>query len=420
MQKLLFGIALLALCSPAKSENWPQFRGPTGQGLSSETDVPSTWNFTENVAWKKDVLGAGWSSPICWGDCVFVTTAVQDGVSYRAIALNCTNGATLWDKEVARQNIGGRKEGRNSYATPTPATDGSLIYVVLFDGWFSALDFNGTVIWENKDYPFYSQHGLGTSPILWNDLLIMARDGSSESGDKRVGWQIPWDKSFLVALDKHTGKERWKAPRGLSRIGHVVPVVWTNAEGIPFIISAAGDVVQGFSAASGDRVWTSHNKGEGVVPSLATGEGLVYAACGFSGRDSIKAFRLNGRGDLRETNLVWEQKKNMPHIPSLLYVTPFLYSVSDTGMAMCLQGNTGEVRWQHNLGGSFSASPIYAAGKIYFLSDDGETTVLQAGADYRLISKNPLNEKCQASPAVFRKHLFIRTEHNLFCIGDKW
>jgi outer membrane protein assembly factor BamB len=403
----------------AYSENWPQFRGPTGQGVSTETEIPTEWNATNNVVWKTEVPGESWSSPICWGERVFLTTATESGVSCHLLALDRVTGRLIWDKQLSRQNVAGRKEGRNSYATPTPATDGERVYAVFFDGSFLAVDFQGHLVWVNRDYPFYSQHGLGTSPILWGDLVIMARDGSSEGENKKLGWQEPWDKSFVLALDRRTGKERWKTGRGLSRIAHVVPVIWTNQEGRSFVISGAGDVVQGFDAASGERIWTSLNRGEGVVPSLAVGDGLAFTACGFSGRDSIRAFRLGGRGDLKETNLAWEQRKAMPRVPSLLYVYPHLFSVSDTGQALCLKGATGEILWQQNLGGTFSASPVYADGKVYFLSDAGETTVVEAAPQFKIIHRNPLGEKCQASMAVSHHHLFIRTERNLFCIGDK-
>ena len=416
---LVWMLTALFLVTAAPAENWPQFRGPTGQGLSSETAVPVRWSATNNVAWKTPIPGESWSSPICWGDRVFLTTATESGVVCHLLALDRVTGKILWDKEVTRQNIGGRKEGRNSFATPTPATDGKLVYAVFFEGTFFAVDFEGSVVWTNSDYPFYSQHGLGTSPILWHDCLIMARDGSSEGENKKLGWQEPWDKSFIVALDKHTGQQRWKAARGLSRIAHVVPILWTNEAGKVFVLSGAGDVVQGFDAASGKRIWSSFNKGEGVVPSLAAGDGLVFTASGFSGRDSIRAFRLGGEGELQETNLAWEQRKAMPRVPSLLYVRPHLFSVSDTGQALCLKGDTGEILWQQSLGGTFSASPVYADGKVYFLSDAGETTVVEAAPQFRVVSKNALNEKCQATIAISQRQILIRTEKHLYCIGAK-
>jgi len=221
---LLQASAFLISIAVASAENWPQFRGPTGQGISTETGLPLRWTATENVAWKTAIPGKSWSSPIVWGDRVFVTTATEEGVSCRVLSLDRKSGSVLWNKEVFQQ-VPRRKEGRNSYATPTPATDGARVYACFGDGSFAALNFAGEVVWTNRDYPFYSQHGLATSPILQRGLLIMSRDGSSEGEDKGLGWQKPWDQSFILALDAQTGQEIWKTRRGWSRISHGTPAL---------------------------------------------------------------------------------------------------------------------------------------------------------------------------------------------------
>ena len=414
---LVILMAAMAFGPGVMAEDWPQFRGPTGQGVSTEVHLPILWSAASNVLWKVGIPGDGWSSPIVWDDHVFVTTTTDDGTTCRVLGLDCATGRVLWDKEVFKQTPG-RKEARNSFAAPTPATDGKRVYAVFNDGSFAAVDFNGALAWTHREFKYYSQHGLGTSPILWEDLLIMARDGSSQGEDKSLGWQTPWDQSFLLALERDTGKLRWKGMRGLSRIGHGTPCIWTSPDGRSQVVSGAGDVVQGFDAKTGERVWTSFNQGEGVVPSVVVGDGLVFTACGYGGRESIKAFRLEGRGDLRETNLAWEQRQGMPKVPSLLYVKPYLYSITDNGMAVCLKGDTGAVVWQERLGGTFSASPVYADGRIYFLSDTGETTVVAAGPQFGVAARNPLQERCQASMAISRGRFFIRTEKNLYCIAS--
>ena len=408
---------LVLVTTTLPAENWPQFRGPTGQGISSETSPPLKWSSTENVAWKTPIPGQAWSSPIVWGDRVFLTTATDNGVSCRLLCLDRATGGILWNKEALQQTTAGRKEGRNTYATPTPATDGKLIYTVFFDGSFAALNFDGEVVWTNRSYPFYSQHGLGTSPILWKDWLIQARDGSSGGENKGLGWQTPWDQAYLIALDTKTGQERWKARRGLSRISHGVPAIWPAPDGSVQVISEAGDVVQGFDAQTGERLWSSTVIGEGKVPSTVLGEGLVFTAGGWGGKESIKAFRLGGQGELKESNLVWEQKKGMPKVPSMLYVKPHLYAIADGGVATCMKAATGEIVWQERIGGNFSASPVFADGRIYVVGDGGEITVIEAGSEFKVLAKNPLGEKVQASPAISREHIFIRTENNLFCIG---
>lgn len=409
-------VLLLLMIGKVNAQNWPQFRGPNTQGHSAETNLPLKWSATENIAWKTELPGEGWSSPIVWGERIFVTTATNGGTSCRVLALDRKTGRILWDKEVFQQTLR-RKEGRNSYATPTPATDGKLVYACFGDGSFAALDFTGRVIWTNREYPFYGQHGLGTGLLLHDGLLIMARDGSSDGEDKKIGWQIPWDKSYVVALDAKTGKQRWKASRGLSRISHGTPAIWKAPDGRVQVISEAGDVLQGFDFKTGARLWTSEVIGEGKVPSVVLGDGLAFTSGGWGGKESIKAFRLGGAGELRESNLVWEQKKGMPKVPSMIYVKPYLFAITDGGVATCMNAATGELLWQQRVGGNFSASPVAAEGRIYFAGDNGETTVIKAGATFEVLAKNPLNESLQASPAISQGQIFIRTERHLFAIG---
>ena len=216
---------LLVVCLPAvslKADNWPCFRGSTRQGISAEQGLPTHWNASQGIKWKVEVPGAGWSSPIVWANHVFVTTATNEGAPCHVLAVDRTTGQLLWDREVCTQ-AAVQKEGRNSYASSTPATDGELVYAAFADGSLVAVDFQGQVRWLTRDVPFHSKHGLATSLVLWDDELIMARDGSSDQGDEKIGWQIPWDRSFVMACDKQTGKPRWKTLRGMSRIAHVVP-----------------------------------------------------------------------------------------------------------------------------------------------------------------------------------------------------
>jgi outer membrane protein assembly factor BamB len=311
-----------------------------------------------------------------------------------------------------------RKETRNTYATPTPATDGKRVYACFGDGSFAAVDFAGEVVWVNREYPFYSQHGLGSSPVLHGDLLIMAFDGSSEVDDKKLGWQTPWDRAFLVALDTATGKERWRAGRGMSRISHGSPIIWQQ-DGRAEVVSEAGDVVQGFDAATGERLWSYPVIGEGKAPSVVIGGGLAFTSGGWGGRESIKAFRLGGAAGQSETDFVWEQRRGMPKIPSMLYVEPHLFAISDDGVATCMNAATGDIIWQGRLGGNFSASPVVADGRIYFLADDGLTTIIEAGDEFKILAKNPIGERVQASMAVSDGQLFIRTERHLVAIGKK-
>lgn len=413
-----FLAAITLVCLPAllRGEEWPRFRGPTGQGVSAEKNFPKKWSRNENIVWKADVPGDGWSSPIVWSDRVFVTTTTEDGQSCRILALSRRDGKALWNVEVCRQKKMNKNQ-KNSYATPTPVTDGENVYAVFNDGSIASVTVEGKPVWVNRDVRYYSQHGLGNSPILYHDTLIMPFDGSSAGEDKTLGWQKPWGQSFLLGLDKKTGKERWRARRGLSRIAHTTPIV-IAADGRDTLISTAGDVIQGFDPENGARLWSVRAEGEGVVPSPVFGEGLVFAASGF-GNPRLRAVKL--QPDSKETTrkVVWEASRNVPMMPSAVFVKPYLFVVTEKGFAMCLEAATGKVKWQERLGGSYSASPVAADGYIYYLSEKGETVVVPADGNFEIIARNSLQESCQASMAISHGQLFIRTQKHLFCIGSK-
>ena len=411
-------VVALVLSLPGLAANWPQFRGPDGQGHSPEKNVPTHWSTTHGIAWKTPIPGESWSSPIVHGRHVFVTTATDNGESCRVLALDRDSGRILWNTELFHQ-VPRRKETRNSYATPTPATDGKRVYACFGDGSFAALDYRGGILWTNREQPFYSQHGLGTALVLHEGLVIMSRDASSEGPDKKVGWQIPWEKSYVVALDARTGKERWRTGRGRSRISHGTPVLWKDPKGRPQIVTEAGDVLQGFDPKTGSLLWTSDVPGEGKVPSVVIGEGLAFCSGGWGGKEGIKAFRLGGEGALKQSNLVWEQKRGEPKVPSLLFLDGLLFAMTDTGVATCYEATTGNIVWQERIGGNFSASPVSAGGRIYFVGDNGQTVVLDASRKFRLVSKNPIGdgEEIQASPAVSQGRFFIRSKTTLWAVG---
>ena len=405
----------------ARAENWPGFRGPTGQGLSAEKDLPVEWGPDKNVAWKAPLAGEGHSSPIVWEKHVFVTAARDNGTSCRVLAFDRDSGKALWDVEVFKQKPT-RKEGRNSYATPTPVTDGRRVYAFFGGGGAAAVDFDGKVAWTNTENEFYSQHGLGSSPILYNDLLLMPWDHSIRQGpDLKVGWQTPWDKAYVWALDKDTGKERYKAMRGMSRIAHMTPRV-VEVDGKPQLVSAAGDVVGGFDPETGERIWWVRSGGEGTTPSPVFGDGVLYTSSGFPTNEpyaAIRAFRLGGKGEVTKQNLIWEQKKGVPMIPSLLLADGLLYGVTERGILQCMEPSTGDIIYTQRLEGNYSASPVYADGRIYILNDNGNTTVVRPGREYKELAYNELNEPSQASIAVSGGKLFLRTGKNLYCIEKR-
>lgn len=422
---IAFSLALFSFFSLTQlnavdaEENWPRFRGPNGQGISAATGLPTEWSAEKNIAWKTEIPGEGWSSPIVWGERVFVSAATDGGKNCHIIAIDLKSGEILWNKTVFTQQPQHKNE-KNSYATSTPVTDGKLVYAVFGSGGFAAVDFEGNIAWTNQDLDFYSQHGLGASPILYDDLLLLPVDWSSKVDPKGVGWQTPWDKSFLLALDKNTGKERWKAKRGLSRIAHVSPSI-INVEGKDQILSCAGDVIQGFDPKDGELIWTVRSEGEGVVPSPAVGDGLIFTASGF-GATTLRTVKMGGKGECTATHIAWEQKRNTPSMASLLYIKPCLYAAMENGSFTCYDAESGEYLWHLRLGGALNPSPVYADGKIYVLSERGETTVLKPAADLKqeaeIIAKNQLGEHALASIAVAGKQILIRTDNRLWCIGE--
>ncbi len=414
---VFFTTFILVVRMPAsEAEDWTRFRGPTGQGISSETDLPLTWSDTENIAWKTTIPGEGWSSPVISGDHVFVTSTTDDGRSCHVICVDRRTGKIRWNTKVFEQEVR-RKRNENSDATPTPTTDGRQVYAVFSSGRMVAVDFDGTVAWTNQDVSFYSHHGLASSPILYQDLVIMAYDGSSDGENNKVGWKIPWQQAVLLAVEKTTGKTRWRGKRGLSRLGHVTPNI-LRQNGNDQIVSGAGDTVQGFDPTDGRLIWSIYSKGEGVTPSLVVGDGLVFSCSGFEA-PTIRVIRTGGTGDVTQTHMAWEQTKGVPALASMLYVKPYIYSVSDKGVVTCFRAATGDVVWQERIGGKHSCSPIYADGRIYFLTEaEGESVVIEAGPKQKILARNRLGEKCKASMAVSQGNLFVRSEQHLFCIGQ--
>lgn len=403
----------LTLCELASAENWTRFRGPNGQGVSSEKELPVKWSADDNVAWKTNIPGEAWSSPIVYEQHVFLTTATENGASCRVICVNRGDGSLAWNTEVHRQKPGAKRR-QNSYATPTPVTDGKRVYTVFSDGTVTAVDFSGKLIWKNRDVQFYSLHGLGASPVLADGQLIMPFDGSSRE-ETRVGWKVPWKNALVLSLDTATGKVRWKGTRGTSRVGHVTPILVDDATQL---VSAGGDRVQGFSARTGDRIWSIYSQGEGVTPSPVVGGGMIFTSSGFEA-PTIRAIRMGGKGEITKTHIAWEQKKGVPALASPLYVAPYLYTISRDNILHCIEAKTGEIVWLKRLEGVHSASPVFADGRIYVLSENGVTLVLRPGPKYNEVARNEIDERCLASMAVSQRQFFIRSSQHLYCIGVK-
>ena len=411
IQLVIYSVFSMTVCDLAWAENWTRFRGPNGQGVSSEVDLPVTWSANKNVAWKTSIPGNGWSSPIVYGDHVFLTTATEEGISCRVICVNRDNGRVVWNTQVHRQ-VPGAKRKQNSYATPTPATDGERVYAVFYDGTVVAVNFSGKLVWKSSEVKFFSLHGLGASPVLAHGQLIMPFDGSSRD-ENRVGFKVPWKNAIILALDAATGTVRWKGKRGESRVGHVTPILVDNGAQL---VSAGGDRVQGFDAHTGKRIWSIYSQGEGVTPSSVVGDGTLFTSSGFEA-PTLRAIRLGGEGDITDTHIAWEKKKGVPVLASPLYVHPHLYTITRGNILHCIEASTGKIIWVQRLKGAHSASPVLADERMYILSEDGDTLVLRPGSQYNQIARNSISETCLASMAVSQRHFYIRSSEHLYSIG---
>lgn len=415
MRSALIASLLLGWTLAASAEDWPEFRGPTGQGLSAAKGLPLEWDPTKNVAWKQDIPGAGWSSPIVWQDRVYLTTAVpmpnkdDEDQSLRALCLDAQTGRILWDHEVFRQDAATAPgiHNKNSHASPTSLTDGQRLYVHFGHQGTAALDFDGKILWTNRMLKYRPVHGNGGSPVLVDDLLVFSEDGSNQQ--------------LVVALDRATGQLRWKTPRkteSFKKFAFSTPLVIT-VNGKQQIISPGAGLVGAYDPATGQEIWrVRYGEGYSVVPRPVFGHGLVFLSSGYDSAQLL-AIRTDGQGDVTDTHVAWTLKRGAPHSPSPLLVGDELYIVSDLGIATCLDARTGREHWRERLGGEYSASPLYADGRIYFQSEKGAAVVVKPGQEFAVLAKNDLGERSLASYAVADGALFIRTDKHLFRIQER-
>ncbi len=394
-------VVIFAVALSAQRADWPDFRGPEGQGHASARSVPLEWSETKNVAWKVAVPGAGWSTPIIVDNRVWLTTAIDRGQSLRALALDAATGRTLIDTEVFRVGGGGDVNPKNNRASPSAVTDGERVYVHFGAEGTAALTMSGAVVWKTR-FEYESQHGAGGSPILYGDLLILNCDGS--------------DRAFVVALDKRTGEVRWQTARRSPYDQAYSTPLAIQVGNQTQIVSVGAYRTTAYDPANGKEIWrVSYGDGFSNVPRPVFGRGLVYIATGFQ-QPSLLAVRPDGTGDVTKTHVAWRLTRGAPYTPSPILVGDELYFVSDNGIATCVDATTGAVRWQQRLNDTFSASPVFAAGHIYFLSEHGVTTVLAPGVDFRKVGTNALDGATLASMAVSDQAFFIRSHTHLYRI----
>jgi len=392
------------------AEEWPEFRGPTGQGHSAEHDIPFEWSESRNVVWKTALPGAGWSSPVVAGGRVWLTAAVKDrnGGSLRALAYDIATGRELVNTEVFRVRSVDPLNPKNTRASPTPILDGDRVYVHFGADGTAALTTAGEILWKTKlDYE--SQHGDGGSPALYGDLLILNCDGD--------------DVAFVVAIEKQTGKTRWKTPRRQpSAQAYSTPLVIRTGDRDE-VISVGAYRATAYDPTTGREIWrvsypVRFPDGFSNVMRPVYGAGLLFISGGFN-IPSFIAVRPDGTGDVTRTHVAWTLMRGAPLTPSPLVVGNDLYLVNDSGIALCLDARTGETHWQRRLNGNFSASPVFADGRIYFLSEEGTATVIEPGHQFREVASNRLDGYTLASIAVSNASIFIRSDTHLYRIGTK-
>jgi outer membrane protein assembly factor BamB len=403
VRTLLLLLSLSLLIVGVRAEDWPEFRGPSGQGLSTERGLALEWSESRHIVWKTDVPGSGWSSPVVSGGRVWLTTAIDGrGTSLRVMAFETDTGRLVVNTEAARAD-GPLLNAKNSHASPTPILDGDRVYVHFGASGTAAITTAGEVVWKTR-FPYESQHGNGGSPVLYHDLLIINCDGS--------------DVAFVVALDTRTGKVRWKTSRRTpADQAYSTPLVIRVGDKDQ-VISAGAYRAAAYDPQNGKEIWrVSYADGFSNVPRPVFGHGLVYIGTGFN-TPSLIAVRPDGSGDITKTHVAWTMRRAAPLTPSPLLVGDELYVVNDVGILSCLDAGTGELRWIQRLDGNYSASPVFADGRIYFQSEEGVTTVIAPGKTFRKLATNTLDEATLASMAVSGGSIFIRAERHLYRIAN--
>jgi outer membrane protein assembly factor BamB len=397
---------LLVLCSPGVvlADDWPGWRGPNNRGISAETELPLSWSDTKNVAWKVELAGAGVSAPVVWRERIFLTSS--DGRLNDRLHVWCyhrSDGRLLWHTRLfgtAPTDL----YAPGGMAVPTPATDGKRLYVLFGTGELAALDLDGRPVWIRslaQEYgPFRNRWGMGTSPILTPDTLLVQVDH--------------WSQSYLLAVDPATGANRWKTDRPGS-VNWTSPLV-VNVKGKDEIITFGTNFVRSYDSKSGAELWRVDGMHFQCIPSPVVLDELLFACSG----ENTMAIRLDGgRGDLTKSHVIWKNRKATAFVPSPLLYKNYLYIPADRGFASCYDGRTGEQVWKERLGGQFHASPIAGADRVYFATKEGNVKVVRAGPSYELLADNPMGEMIVASPAISNGQIFLRGEKHLFCVGPQ-
>lgn len=417
-------------------------RGPSGLGVSAESNLPVAWSARDNIAWTAQLRGAGSSSPVVWNDRLFVTSQVgrgrlragshpmlarddaalvelerpiggrrdeprdtADTVSLLVEAFHSANGQRLWEHTFKAEAPFPDLHEKHNLATPTIATDGERLFAWFGTGQLVALDLQGRPIWTRHlglEYsPFDISWGHGSSPVLYRDLLVLLCDHSAES--------------YLLALDARTGKERWKSARGKGRASFSTPIVVPGAGRDELLVNSS-ERIDAYDPATGELLWYADAQRQMPIPSAVFHDGIIYMTRGYRNSPYL-AIRPGGRGDVSSTHVLWRAAGGGSYVPSLVYYEGLLYLTNDVGVLTCADARSGERIWQMRLNGVFFASPVAANGKVYLVSEAGETIVVKAGRTPEILARNQLGERIVASPAIAAGRIFLRSDTKLFAIG---
>jgi outer membrane protein assembly factor BamB len=434
MHQFYVVLALTALWvnSAYGSENWPQFRGPAGDGRSAARGLPVHWSEQQHVKWKTPIHDRAWSSPVVWGNQIWLTTATEDGTKLFALCIDRDRGSIVHDLKLFDVEKPQFAHKFNTYGSPTPVIEAGRVYVTFGSPGTACLDTeSGQVLWTRRDFVCNHYRGAGSSPILYQDLLIMNFDGS--------------DHQYLVALDKATGKTVWRKERSIDfkdlgpdglpkeegdlRKAFSTPHVGL-LDGSAVLISSGAKAHYAYEPLTGRELWrveerTSHSASTRPV----VGRGLVFVPTGWStgellairpGKpgEMVDAQQQSGKSSGTQLQVVWKSKRNVPKKPSVLLLDDLLFTIDDNGIASCLEAATGKEFWRERVGGNHSASPISAEGRIYFFSEEGKGTVIEAGREFKKLADNQLDDGFMASPAIAGKALYLRSKTHLYRIEE--
>ena len=397
-------IALLQVSSETLAENWPAWRGPRGDGTSQEQEVPVRWGPDENIRWKVPVRAAGHASPIIWEDRIFLVGCDEQREARTLTCRARDDGGVIWHVDVLEAPLEG-KHPLNSYASGTPVTDGQRVFVSFLDRdemFVAAYTFDGDQLWRARPGGFSSKHGYCSSPVLYEDLVIVNGDHDGEA--------------YLVALDQESGSVRWQTIRPNRIRSYSTPII-RNIDGRTQMILSGSQSVASYDPRDGSQHWVIDGPTDQFVASIIYNGELLFMTCGFPDRHML-AIRPDGRGNVTDTHVVWRTTRAASYVPSPIAAGDYFLVAADNGLASCFDAETGQRHWIERIGRRYSASLVSAAGLVYFLSDDGVTTVVRAGEEFDAVAENELGEATYASAAISQGQLFIRGEEHLYCIGD--